>query len=77
MQLAYTSVTPRREKEAAAAAKTDEATTAAATAAPVQAAVSLDLFSNANDVVVVKDEKMRGLTRTEDEVPMCPGRWGS
>ena len=43
------------------AARSEEASSAAAAAAAaaVQAAVSLDLFSNANDVVVVKDEKMR------------------
>ena len=49
---------------------------AAAAATPVQAAVSLDLFSNANDVVVVKDEKMRGLTRAEDEVAERLGKRG-
>ena len=52
------------------------AAAAAAAATPVQAAVSLDLFSNANDVVVVKDEKMRGLTRAEDEVAERLGKRG-
>ena len=53
--------TPKRQGSAATAAASAAAETRTVEApGRAAAAESLDLFSNANDVVVVKDEKMRG-----------------